>query len=141
MRIPNKARDYLNQIPKIDRLINRLMNTLQTLRANLTSINCELKPDKVQTSNTNDSFSDAVNKIVDLEREIDARIDELFALRIEAFQKIKLIPDLDQQNVLIARYVQGAKWEDISREFDHEIRWVYRVHNAGLKSFLSVMDS
>ena len=141
MKKSNKAREYLCQIPKVDRLITRLMNTLQTLRANITSINCELKPDKVQTSNTTDSFSETVNKIVDLEREIDARIDELVALKTEAFQKIKLIPDLDQQNVLIARYIQGVKWEDIGREFDHEIRWVYRVHNAGLISFMSVMDS
>ena len=141
MKETDKAKDYLCQIPKTDKLIKRLCNTVATLRSSLTSVSCELKPDKVQTSGSKDTMAATIAKIVDLEREIDQRIDELVDLKREAFRLISQLPDHDQQNVLIARYVQGMKWEAIAYELEHEVRWVYRVHGKGLVAFLSVMDS
>ena len=141
MKETDRAKEYLFQIPKIDRLINRLMNTLAGLRSSLTSIGNELKPDRVQTSGPKDTLGDTVAKIVDLEREINSRIDELCDLKTEALALISKIPDLDQQNVLIARYVQGLKWEIIADEFDHELKWAYEVHKKALIAFLPVLDS
>ena len=141
MKETDRAKDYLCQIPKTDKLIKRLCNTVATLRSSLTSVSCELKPDKVQTSGPKDTMATTIAKIVDLEREIDQRIDELVDLKREAFRLISQLPDHDQQNVLIARYVQGMKWEAIACELEHEVRWVYRIHGKGLVAFLSVMDS
>ena len=37
-------------------------------------------------------------------------------MKQEAFTMISRIPDLDQQNILIGRYIQLKKWEDIALE-------------------------
>lgn len=135
-----RAKDYFSQIRKTDRLIQRLTDTVNTLRSSLTSQNYELKPDKVQTSGAKDTLGETIVKIMSLEEDINARIDELVDMKQEAFTMINRIPDLDQQNILIGRYIQLKKWENIALELNFSIQWVYELHGKGLLAF-SQMNS
>ena len=133
--LSQQAKDFLSQIHKTDALINRLVNTVATLRSSLTSTGSQLKQDKVQTSGPKNTLEETITKIIDLEAKINARIDELVSMKQEAFTMINRIPDLDQQNILIARYIQNMKLDSISDEMDHEIRWVYKTHGKALIAF------
>lgn len=130
-----RAKDYFSQIRKTDRLIQRLTDTVNTLRSSLTSQNYELKPDKVQTSGAKDTLSETVVKIVALEDDINARIDELVRLKIDALNRISNVSDKDQQSILIARYVNGEKWEKIAVEIHFSMRQVHRIHGMALINF------
>lgn len=132
------AKDYFSQIRKTDKLIKRLCDTVSTLRSSLTSQSYELKPDKVQTSGPKDTMAGTVAKIVDLEQTINQRIDELVDLKREAFRMIGNIHDLDQQNVLIGRYIQLKKWEDLAVEFEWSTQWLFEVHGKALLAFSAV---
>ena len=138
--LSQRAKDYFAQIRKTDRLIQRLTDTVNTLRSGLTSQSYELKPDKVQTSGAKDTLGETIVKIRSLEEDINARIDELVDMKQEAFTMINRIPDLDQQNILIGRYIQLKKWEDIALELNFSIQWVYELHGKGLLAF-SQMNS
>ena len=138
--LSQQAKDYFAQIRKTDRLIQRLTDTVNTLRSGLTSQSYELKPDKVQTSGAKDTLGETIVKIMSLEDDINARIDELVDMKQEAFTMINRIPDLDQQNILIGRYIQLKKWEDIALELNFSIQWVYELHGKGLLAF-SQMNS
>lgn len=138
--LSQRAKEYFAQIRKTDRLIQRLTDTVNTLRSGLTSQSYELKPDKVQTSGAKDTLGETIVKIMSLEDDINARIDELVDMKQEAFTMINRIPDLDQQNILIGRYIQLKKWEDIALELNFSIQWVYELHGKGLLAF-SQMNS
>lgn len=138
--LSQRAKDYFAQIRKTDRLIQRLTDTVNTLRSGLTPQSYELKPDKVQTSGAKDTLGETIVKIMSLEDDINARIDELVDMKQEAFTMINRIPDLDQQNILIGRYIQLKKWEDIALELNFSIQWVYELHGKGLLAF-SQMNS
>ena len=138
--LSQRAKDYFAQIRKTDRLIQRLTDTVNTLRSGLISQSYELKPDKVQTSGAKDTLGETIVKIMSLEDDINARIDELVDMKQEAFTMINRIPDLDQQNILIGRYIQLKKWEDIALELNFSIQWVYELHGKGLLAF-SQMNS
>lgn len=138
--LSQRAKDYFAQIRKTDRLIQRLTDTVNTLRSGLTSQSYELKPDKVQTSGAKDTLGETIVKIMSLEDDINARINELVDMKQEAFTMINRIPDLDQQNILIGRYIQLKKWEDIALELNFSIQWVYELHGKGLLAF-SQMNS
>lgn len=127
-----QAKDYFAQIPKINRMIKRLTETVSTLRSSLTSQNYELKQDVVQTSGPKNTLEETIIKIVQLEREINDRIDELITLKHEIVKKIKELPDLDQQNVLMARYIQGKKWPEIAKDMNYSIQNIYRIHGKAL---------
>lgn len=133
--LSQQAKDFLSQIHKTDALINRLVNTVATLRSSLTSIGCELKQDKVQTSGPKNSLEETICKIDELERTINARIDELVDLKNATLKAIQILPDFDQQNVLIARYIDGKKWLDIAFDLNFSISQVYKIHGKALISF------
>ena len=130
-----QAKEYFAQIRKTDRLIHRLDSTIATLRSSLTSTGSQLKQDKVQTSGPKNTLEETITKIIDLEAKINARIDELVSMKQEAFTMINRIPDLDQQNILIARYIDGKKWLDIAFDLNFSISQVYKIHGKALISF------
>lgn len=133
--LSQQAKEYFAQIRKTDRLIQRLTDTVNTLRSGLTSQSYELKPDKVQTSGPKDTLGETIAKIMSLEDDINTRIDELVTMKKEAFSMISKVPDLDQQNVLVGRYIQLKKWEDISEELNYSMQWVFELHGKGLLAF------
>lgn len=133
--LSQQAKEYFAQIRKTDRLIQRLTDTVNTLRSGLTSQSYELKPDKVQTSGPKDTLGETIVKIMSLEEDINTRIDELVSMKKEAFNRIGKIPDLDQQNVLIGRYIQMKKWEDLAAEFEYTTQWLFEIHGKALLSF------
>ena len=133
--LSQQAKEYFAQIRKTDRLIQRLTDTVQTLRSRLTSQSYELNPDKVQTSGPKNTLEETVAKIVDLKADINRRIDELVDQKADAMSRIEKVPDKDQQNILIARYVNGTKWERIAVDLNFSMRQVHRIHGAALLDF------
>ena len=133
--LSQQAKDYFAQIRKTDRLIQRLKGTVATLRSGLTSQSYELKPDKVQSSGAKNPLESTMIKILDLERQITARIDELTTMRNDTFSMIKNVPDLDQQNILIGRYIQLKDWDDIAAELSFSPKWVLKLHGKALLEF------
>ena len=137
--LSQQAKDYFAQIRKTDRLIQRLKGTVATLRSGLTSQNYELKPDKVQSSGAKNPLESTMIKILDLERQITARIDELATMRNDTFSMIKNVPDLDQQNILIGRYIQLKEWDDIAAELSFSPKWVLKLHGKALLAFFDCL--
>lgn len=133
--LSQQAKDYFAQIRKTDRLIQRLKGTVATLRSGPTSQSYELKPDKVQSSGAKNPLESTMIKILDLERQITARIDELATMRNDTFSMIKNVPDLDQQNILIGRYIQLKEWDDIAAELSFSPKWVLKLHGKALLEF------
>lgn len=133
--LSQRAKEYFAQIRKTDRLIQRLTDTVNTLRSGLTSQSYELKPDKVQTSGPKDTLGETIVKIMSLEEDINTRIDELVSMKADAMHRIQNVPDQDQQNILIARYVNGEKWERIAVEVHFSMRQVHRIHGSALIDF------
>ena len=133
--LSQQAKDYFAQIRKTDRLIQRLKGTVATLRSGLTSQSYELKPDKVQSSGAKNPLESTMIKILDLERQITARIDELATMRNDTFSMIKNVPDLEQQNILIGRYIQLKEWDDIAAELSFSPKWVLKLHGKALLEF------
>ena len=133
--LSQQAKEYFAQIRKTDRLIHRLDSTIATLRSSLTSTGSQLKQDKVQTSGPKNTLEETITKIIDLEAKINARIDELVDLKNTTMKAIQSLPDFDQQNVLIARYIDGKKWLDIAFDLNFSISQVYKIHGKALISF------
>lgn len=134
--LSQRAKDYFDQTRKTDRLIQRLTDTVNTLRSSLTSQSYKLKPDKVQTSGPKDTLGGTIVKIMSLEDNINTRIDELVQQKADAMRRIQNVPDQDQQNILIARYVNREKWEKIAVELNFSIAQIYRIHGAALLDFI-----
>ena len=83
----------------------------------------------------NSSVEEYVSKIVDLTREVDAQIDEYVDLTRAIDATIAALKDQRFQDLLRWRYMDGWRWERISRAMGYEERQVYRLHALALSAF------
>lgn len=126
-------KEYLRQIKKCDNQINNKLAEITQLREMATSITSTLKDDVVQSGGDSKSrVAEAIDKIVDLEREIDSDVDRL----IETKRDIMFV--IDQLNspyrdILYKRYFQYKTWEQISVEMNYSFRQTLRLHGQALQ--------
>ena len=78
------------------------------------------------------SVEDYACRIVDLEWEIDRRIDEYGELVQEIERAIGAVPDDQQREVLEYRYLNGWTWDRIAGAMACSVRWVHYLHGHGL---------
>lgn len=128
------AKAYLGQIRQIDRTVRRLCELRFSLRSSLYSTGAALTG-MPGGGHDPDRTGRTLARLDELERRIDAYVDELVARKAEAFARIRRMPEISEQDVLIARYIQLKPWPVIAREMHYEERQVYRIHGNALKNF------
>ncbi len=133
-------KEYLSQVRKYDRLINNKLEIISSLRSLATSVSVELKSDVVQSSGTKDKMANTIDRIVDLEREIDADIDQLVNLKREIMSVIDKVEDPILIDILYKRYFRYEKWEEIAIEMNYSYRQVTRLHGQALQEVRKILE-
>lgn len=134
------AKEYLQQLHKADVVINQRIREKADLRARLSSIGSfDHSKGRVQTSLPEDAgYEKQVERIIDLENEIDSRIKEYFNLKHKVIGQLHDLNDTDQIKILYKRYVLGEKFEQIAVDLNFSIRNVYKIHGYGLQEFQKI---
>lgn len=128
-----EMRSFLEQAYRIDQRINCKIEQVSALRS-LAAKATSTITDMPGSPNRNvHRMEDIVLKIVDLEAEINADIDELVDLKAEIMKLIKKVESIDGRLVLEKRYLCFEKWEQIAVEMGFSTRQVYRVHDKALE--------
>jgi DNA-directed RNA polymerase specialized sigma subunit len=125
------AKEYLQQYRNADREINAKLDQIRRLRELATKTTSVFNPDKVQTSSEN-KIEGIVQKIVDMEREIDADIDQLNEVKKQVQGTIQDLPDHRQRDILYMRYLNGKRWEEIAVILNYDFRYVLKLHGQAL---------
>lgn len=128
------AKEYLSRIRKTDQMIRRLCDAKFSLRESLYSTGGSLAGGTGKPK-AKDKTGDIIARIDELERRIDAYVDELVTRKAETFEKIRGMDDLNEQNILIARYIQLKSWKQIAREMHYSEQQIYRLHGMALQHF------
>lgn len=128
------AKTYLLKIRKTDQIIRRLTEVRFSLRSSLYSTGVPLSG-MPGGSHDPDRTGKTIARLDELERRIDAYVDELVARKSEAFLRIRRLPELSEQDVLIARYIQLKPWPVIAREMHYSEQHIYRLHGIALQHF------
>lgn len=130
------AKQYLRQAYRLNDLINSDLAELEQLKVLSTSVsspNLSGMPSS-GTRKQEAPFVNAVMKIIELEKVIDAEIDRFVDLKKEIRDVINKVPDNSQKLVLKLRYIQFLKWESVASEMDLSLKQVHRIHNEALKN-------
>lgn len=129
-----RAKAYLGKIRQTDRTVQRLLELRFSLRASLYSTGAA--PGGMPGGGHDpDRTGRTIARLDELERRIDAYVDELVARKSEAFLRIRRLPELSEQDVLIARYLQCKPWPVIAREMHYSEQHIYRLHGMALQHF------
>ena len=126
-----QVKEFLNKIRYIDMMIDCKLEQINGLRDRLTSIGSPMG-EKVQSHLNPDKFSNTISKIIELENEINADIDNLVDLKCEARKSIEQLNDDREKLVLYKRYFENKTFEEISVEMNYSWRRIHQFHSDAL---------
>jgi len=135
----DKVKEYLLQAKRIDVNIESMLEQVSQLRGMTTKITATLKPDMVFAGGASDKVGNAVAKIVDLENEINEKIDEYIDKKREISDVLSAVSDAEQSAVLHKRYLLYESWEQIALELHCTYRNVCYIHGRALQSVKDIL--
>ena len=128
-------KEFLNQYRNAEREIAIKLDEIVRLREMAIKVTQVLTPDKVKGGMEN-RREESIAKIVDMEKEIGASIDNLKKIREQVECAINAIPDANQRDVLRLRYLNGKTWEQIAVQLEFSYQWVCKLHGRALQNIL-----
>lgn len=135
------AKEYLKQARHLDAMIHcrlRELDYWKELSGNLSSAKFDAMP-KNPNRATEAPFVKCLEKIDEIQRDIEKKVALLIRLRDELSARIHLLTDHDEQLVLRYRYIDNCTWEEIAGIINVSVRTVHRIHGSALQHF-SVPD-
>lgn len=134
-----KAKGYLEEIRRLDKLISSLVDEYESIKSLATRITATYEGEMVQSSRKQDKLGDIVVKLVDYEHKINAEIDKYVDTRENILQVIQLLDIPDYVNVLYKRYYQYKKWELIACEMGYSLRGILKLHGRALNAVDNIL--
>lgn len=128
------AKEYLNQARVLDMLINAKQSELYSLKLMATSVSSPPIAEKVQSSGDNTAMR-IIDKIVDLQNEINLEIDKLVNLKSEIREKIGNVYNQKFITLLTDKYINGFTIEQIAERMEKDYKTVCRWHGEALQIF------
>jgi len=132
------TKQYLQQAFWLDNRINVEKLELERLRHMATGLKSSSEISDVVVQRSRDGLSPVervIDKIVAQEEKINRYIDDLVTLKSEIREGIERLPDDELRLVLLKRYINFMKFEEIAVDLSYTYRHVIRLHGDALRSF------
>lgn len=123
---------YLKRYINLDREIERKLEEVARLRAKLTRGTEVYSTEPRGGGSIYGKTEEILAKIVDLEKEIDADVDRLIAVRDNIKSVIEVVEDDRERLLLQYRYLDGWTFEKIAVEMHYSWRQIHRLHSQAL---------
>lgn len=134
-----KAKDYLKQIEKLDTLIQNKLAEKARWKDIALGITTSTEGERVQSSGSQQKMADAINRCIDIEREIDSFVDSMVDLKKEIIQTIEQL-NPTEYDVLHKRYIQNMTFDEIAEAKRKSKSWATTVHGRALQSVQRILD-
>jgi hypothetical protein len=116
-------------------MINNKIVELSQLKELACSISAVSGEDRVMVTPNFDKIGTKQAKIDEMERNIDALVDEYIIKRDQIVSQIDSMEDENVYNVLFSRYIEKKTFEVIATEMNYSWRQTIRLHGIALKKF------
>lgn len=144
-----KAKEFLNQVKKWDTIIENKMIERQQWKdiamsttaqgTNITINGIIQSMERVQSTANPQKMADAINRYVDIEKEINQCIDALVDAKKEVVGVIEQLA-ATEYDILHKVYVQHLTLYDVADKYNKTYSWVTTVHGRALKNVQIILD-
>lgn len=134
-----KAKEFLLQLQKLDRLIENKEYEKQQWKDIATSTTVQTTGERVQSSGSKDKMANAITRYLDIEKEINADIDRYIEKKREIINVIEQLNAVEY-DILHKRYIQNMSFDEIMLLNDKSQSWVTTVHGRALKHVQDILD-
>lgn len=138
-----KAKEYLQQLQRLDTVINQKIKEVDDLRLKSRSVgSIDYSKERVQTSPSGDApFVKLIGRIIDLEAEINAEIDAFVDEKHRIINQIQALKNSKYIEILYKHYVEFKKLEVVAVEMNFTYQYVVELHGYALKDFQTTYEN
>lgn len=129
------TKEYLNQINKINLMIEAKLEDIACLRNIACRITVPTENERVKSSIDIDKMSNAVTKIIELEKETEVLVDELIKKRKMIIKQIDDMDNSDYYSFLTYKYVQLLQTKEIAGKMGIAKSAMFKIQNEALREF------
>lgn len=132
-----KAKEYLQQLQRLDTMINQKIKELSDLRLMSQSVGgIDYSKDRVQSIPSGDApFVKPVLRMIELEQEINAEIDRFVDEKHEIINQIQALQNPKHIDILYKHYVEFKRLEIVAVEMNFTYQYIVELHGTALKEF------
>jgi len=131
-----KTKEYLQQLQKLDIIINQKLQELYELKKLQDIKAIDYTKEKVQSSRQNGAnFETILIKIIDMENEINDEIDSFIDMKHCIINQIQLLENCIFVKLLCKRYVEYKSFEQIAVEMGYTYDYIRKIHIKALRNF------
>ena len=129
------TKTYLQQISRLDRMINNKLSEISQLRELAMSVSAVKNEERVQNTPNFDKIGTAYCKIEEMEEKLYKLIDEYVDKKNLIISQIDGIENETYYEILFARYIEKKTFEKIADEMTYSFRNITRLHGRALQEF------
>ena len=124
------AKEFLRRARTVDRRVDEAQERVERLRARLEAGRRSSLTGMPRGGQQD--WTDTADRLIELERRVNARIRELVRWKLAAMDAIDLVEEANLREVLELYYIDGYNWEQVAQRMGVDLRWVYRLHGRAL---------
>jgi len=125
------AKDFLRRARSVDRRVDEATERVDRLRAKLEA--GRMSKITGMPHGGSEDWTATADKLIELERRVNARIRELVRVKHLAMDAIDRVDEARLREVLELYYIDGFSWEQVAQRMDMDKRWVFRLHGKALQ--------
>ena len=125
------AKEFLRRARNVDRRVDEATERVDRLRAKLEA--GRMSRITGMPRGGSEDWTATADKLIELERRVNARIRDLCALKHAAMDAIDRVEDARLREVLELYYLDGYTWDRVAETMELDVRQVFRLHGRGLQ--------
>ena len=133
------AKDFLKQLTKLDMMIENKQIEKEQWKAIALNVTAKYEGERVQASSSQQKMADAIDRYIDIEREIDKHIDELIDTKKDVISVIEMLNPIEY-DILHKIYIQFLTLYDVAAIYDKSYSWATTIHGRALKNVQKILD-
>lgn len=134
-----KAKEYLQQLKKLDVMIGNKMIEIDQWQAIATGTTACSEGERVQASGSQQKMADAVTRYMDIQAELDADIDRFIDTKKEVIRTIEELEPMEY-DLLHMIYVQYLTLNDVADKYEKSYSSITTIHGRALKQVQRILD-
>lgn len=140
VRQKSKAQIYLERVEMMDCIIENKLKEQRQWRDIALGITANMDGQRVQSSGSLSPMADAINRCVDMEREIDAAVDTLVDIKREVVATLEQLDSPTEYRFLHMRYIQHKSLQEIADHYGREYGWATTTHGRAVAHVQEILD-
>ena len=134
------AKEYLSQAYLLEQQVRVKLEQIESLKSLASYVSVDFTREPVSHTRNVSSMQDTVLKIMELNKELDARVDALVDKKIEIMKTIDQVQRVEYRLILEERYISFCTWGEIAMDLQYSLRNVQRMHGKALKIVQEILD-